>query len=113
MKRIALLAGIAAAPAVGQPSDTVYYNAKIITMWPGRPLAQALAIRGNRFLAVGTNEEIPKYAGQGTRRVDLGGRCVVPGLIDSHTHPASAALSEQQGPVPVMNTIAEVQAYVR
>lgn len=113
MNRIAWLAAIAAATALGPPADVVYYNAKIITMWPGRPLAQALAIRGNRFLAVGSNEEILKYAGFATRRVDLGGRCVVPGLIDSHTHPIGAALSEQDGPVPVMNTIADVQAYVR
>jgi len=96
-----------------QPADAVYYNAKIITMWEGRPLAQALAIRGNRFLAVGSNQEVLAKAGHMTRRVDLGGRCVVPGLIDSHTHPSGAALSEQEGPVPVMNTIAEIQAYIR
>jgi predicted amidohydrolase YtcJ len=99
--------------ALAQPADVIYYNAKIITMWEGRPRAQALAIRGNRFLAVGSNEDILKYAGHMTRRVDLGGRCVVPGLIDSHTHPSGAALSEQEGPVPVMNTIADVQAYIR
>ena len=107
------LAVLMPALALAQPADVIYYNAKIITMWEGRPLAQALAIRGNRFLAVGSNEEILKYAGHVTRRVDLGGRCVVPGLIDSHTHPSGAALSEQEGPVPVMNTIADVQAYIR
>jgi len=107
------LAVLMPALALAQPADVIYYNAKIITMWEGRPLAQALAIRGNRFLAVGSNEEILKYAGSMTRRVDLGGRCVVPGLIDSHTHPSGAALSEQEGPVPVMNTIADVQAYIR
>ena len=107
------LAVLMPALALAQPADVIYYNAKIITMWEGRPLAQALAIRGNRFLAVGSNEEILKYAGSMTRRVDLGGRCVVPGLIDSHTHPSGAALSEQEGAVPVMETIAEVQTYIR
>jgi predicted amidohydrolase YtcJ len=45
--------------------------------------------------------------------VDLGGRTVLPGLQDSHTHPISSALSEQAGPIPVMNSIADVLAYVR
>lgn len=107
------LLALTGASLLAQPADVVYYNAKIITMWEGRPLAQALAIRGNRFIAVGSNEEVLAKAGHMTRRVDLGGRCVVPGLIDSHTHPTGAALSEQEGPVPVMNTIAEIQAYIR
>ncbi len=99
--------------AAAQTADVVYYNAKVITMWEGRPLAEALAVRGNRFLAVGSNQEVLKRADFHTRRVDLGGRTVVPGLIDSHTHPTGAALSEQEGPVPVMNTIADVQDYIR
>jgi len=108
-----VIAVLAPAWMAAQPADLIYYNAKIITMWEGRPLAEAVAIRGNRFLAVGSNQEILARAGAMTRRVDLGGRCVTPGLIDSHTHPSGAALSEQDGPVPVMNTIPEIQAYIR
>jgi len=115
MKRLGMLSWLAMLPLAGhsQPADVVYYGGKIITMWEGRPLVEAVAIRGNRFLAVGSNQEALARAGQMTRRVDLNGRCVVPGLIDSHTHPSGAALSEQDGPVPVMETIAEVQAYIR
>jgi hypothetical protein len=108
---IALLVWLA--PAAAQAPDAIYYNGKIITMSPSRPVAQAVAIRANRIAAVGSNAEVRKAAGSGTRLIDLKGRTVLPGLIDSHTHPISAALSEQDGPVPVMHSIAEVQQYIR
>ncbi|MEX2263938.1 MAG: amidohydrolase [Bryobacteraceae bacterium] len=94
-------------------ADIIYYNGKIVTMWPQQPVAEALAIEGNRFLAVGSNAEVRAKAGPQTRQIDLRGRTVVPGLIDSHTHPIGAALSERDGPIPVMNSIAEVQAYMK
>mgnify|MGYP001142569627 CR=1 FL=1 len=96
-----------------EEADIIFYNGKIITVAAKQPLAQAVAIRGNRFLAVGSNEEVLKLAGPSTRKYDLKGRAVVPGIVESHTHPASAAFSEQDGPVPVMKTIAEIQAYIR
>jgi len=112
--RRTLMPVIAAAGLLGaQPADIIYYNGRIITLWDARPAAEAVAIRGNRFLAVGTDQEVLAAAGPATRKVDLRGRTVVPGLIDSHTHPIGAALSEQDGPVPVMNSIAEVLQYVR
>ncbi len=110
----AALAAVLALPAAAQDyPDTVYYNGKIITVWDARPVAQAMAVRGNRFVGVGSNDEVLKLAGPATKRVDLRGRCVVPGLIESHVHPVSAALSERHGPVPVMHSIAEVQEYMR
>ncbi|MDQ6700834.1 MAG: amidohydrolase [Acidobacteriota bacterium] len=93
-------------------ADIVYYNANIITMSPSHPTAQALAIRGGRFLAVGANAEILKSAGPKTERIDLAGKCVVPGIIESHVHPIGAALSEIDGPVPVLRSIAEVKQYI-
>src|SRR5437016_6328765 len=74
--------------------DTIYYNGSIITMSDGSPRAQALAIRGAWFTAVGTDAEVLKTAGPQTRKIDLGGKSVVPGIIESHVHPISAALSE-------------------
>lgn len=109
MKPLLLLVAVALAPA----ADLILHNAKIVTMDEKRPLAEALAIEGGRFTAVGSNAEVLKLAKPSTRRIDLRGRTVVPGLIDSHTHPIGAALSEIDGPVPVMNTIAEVQAYLK
>jgi predicted amidohydrolase YtcJ len=109
-----VLAGVwLVATAGAQPPDIIYYNAKVITVAPDRPAAQALAIRGDRFAAVGGDEEVLKTAGPNTRKIDLGGKCVVPGIIESHVHPIGAALSEIDGPVPLLHSIAEIQAYVR
>src|SRR2546429_3565125 len=82
-------------------------------MWTAKPVVEAVAIRGNRFLTTGTTAEVRKTAGASTNEIDLQGKCVLPGLIDSHTHPIMAALSEQDGPVPVMNSISEIQDYIR
>jgi hypothetical protein len=96
-----------------EAADLIYHNGRIVTMDASRPAAQAVAIQGNRFLAVGSNEEIRKLAGPSTKLIDLRGRTVLPGLNDSHTHPVGAAMSEREGVVPVMHSISEVLAYVR
>ncbi len=104
---------IAATLAAGEPPDVIYYNGKVITVWDAKPIAEAVAIRGNRFASVGSNGDVLKTAGAGTKKIDLKGRAVMPGMIESHTHPIGAALSEQDGPIPVMNSIAEIQAHIR
>ncbi len=109
-----VLAGLwSVATAGAQAPDTIYYNAKIITMSPAHPSAQALAIQGERFTAVGANDEVLKTAGPRTRKIDLGGKCVVPGIIESHVHPIGAALSEIDGPIPLLHSVAEIQNYIR
>jgi predicted amidohydrolase YtcJ len=95
------------------PADTIYYNGKIVTMAPANAVVEAVAIQGNRFLAAGSNAEIRKLAGASTKQVDLRGRTVLPGIVESHTHPVGAAMSERDGVVPVMHSIKEVLAYVR
>lgn len=111
MKLVALCA--LAVVAGAQSPDTIYYNGKIVTLWEKQPVAQAVAIRGGRFVAVGASDELRKTAGARTKLVDLAGKTVLPGLIDSHVHPISAAMSEKDGPVPVMNSIADIQEYLR
>ena len=76
----------------------------VITIAADRPTAQAVAIRGDRFAAIGTNDEVLKTAGPQTQKIDLGGKCVVPGIIESHVHPIGAALSEIDGPVPLLHS---------
>jgi predicted amidohydrolase YtcJ len=66
--------------------DLILTNGKIITVDERFTIAQAVAVKGDHFVAVGTNQEISQLAGTGTRRIDLRGRAVVPGLIDNHTH---------------------------
>ena len=69
-----------------QKADLVLLNGNIITVDDSRPQAQALAIRGQSFLAVGSNEEIAQFRGPTTEVIDLQGKTVVPGLIDGHLH---------------------------
>ena len=61
-------------------------NGKIITVDERFTIAQALGVRGDRIAAVGTNAEVSRLAGPATRRIDLGGKAVIPGLIDNHMH---------------------------
>jgi len=99
--------------AQGQPPDAIYYNGKVVTMWDQKPTAEAIAVRGNKFTAVGSSAELLKTAGANTRKIDLQGKGLLPGLIDSHVHPIMAAMSEKDGPVPVMHSIVEVKAYLK
>src|SRR4029077_17069746 len=66
-----------------------------------------------RFLAVGSTAEVVKTAGPSTKKIDLAGRCVVPGIIESHVHPISAALSEIDGPLPVMHSLRDIDDYIK
>src|SRR5262245_13072942 len=68
------------------PADVVLSNGKIITVDERFTIAQAVAVKGDRIVAVGTSQEMARLAGPGTRRIDLRGRAVIPGLIDNHTH---------------------------
>ncbi|MBN1221874.1 MAG: amidohydrolase [Candidatus Aminicenantes bacterium] len=74
-------------------ADLVLLNGKIWTVNPAQPWAQALAVRGNRILSVGTSDEIKKMVGDLTETIDLNGAFVLPGLIDSHTHFLDGALA--------------------
>jgi len=66
--------------------DLILSNGKIITVDERFTIAQAVAIKGDRIVAVGTNADIARLAGANTRRIDLRGRSVIPGLIDNHMH---------------------------
>ena len=70
-------------------ADLVMVNGGIFTADPARPWAQALAVRGETILAVGSNAEIRALAGPDTRIVDLAGRMALPGFHDSHLHAIS------------------------
>ena len=70
-------------PAV---ADVILLNAKVTTLDRQNPQAEAVAIGGGRFLAVGSERDVMALAGPQTRRIDLKRRRVIPGLIDSHTH---------------------------
>lgn len=99
--------------SAGAQPDTVFYNGKIVTVNPDFSIAQAVAVQGDRFLAVGSDEDILRLDGRQTRKVNLEGRTVVPGLIEGHAHPEPASLSEADGPLPNPRTVDECLAWIR
>ena len=79
-----------------QTADLVLRNGKIVTLEPGAPQAQALAARGGRIVAVGTNQQMQAYIGPSTRIIDLGGRLAIPGFIEGHGHFMGLGASKMQ-----------------
>ncbi len=98
----------------GRPNaDLILHSGKVITVDPAFSIAAAIAVQGDRILAVGSDAEIQKFAGNGTQQVDLRGKVLMPGLTDSHLHALGAAMYEFDHPVPDMETIADVLAYIK
>lgn len=91
---LVLSAGVAmASPEPVAPADLVLLHARIATLDPSRPEATALAVRGDRIVAVGSDPDIAVFQGASTRVIDGAGRRVVPGFIEGHGH--FMALGEQ------------------
>jgi predicted amidohydrolase YtcJ len=92
-----LLVSAASLMRAQQPApDTILSNGKIITVDDRFTIAQAVAVRGDRIVAVGTNTDVTRLAGPNTRRIDLRGRAVIPGLIDNHLHLLRAGTTWQR-----------------
>jgi predicted amidohydrolase YtcJ len=89
---IALFGSGAAAPSRAQTADTLLLNGRIVTLDATSSIAEAMAIRGDQIVALGPSERMRALAGPRTRVIDLGGRTVIPGLIDSHIHAIRAGL---------------------
>ncbi len=116
-----LLAALASAAVVLGSSSSVLqaaeavlilHHGKVITVDAGFRMAEAVAVDADgRILAVGRNEPVLKLVGRKTQVLDLGGRTLLPGLMDSHVHPG-AAMTEFDHEIPTMETIADVLAYV-
>src|SRR5689334_2003983 len=82
---------VLAGAAQAQSADTVLLGGKVIT-FDSAP-AEALAVRGDRIMSIGRSSDIRALAGPATRVIDLAGRTVIPGLIDSHIHAIRAGLT--------------------
>ncbi|MEM2143697.1 MAG: amidohydrolase family protein, partial [Candidatus Thorarchaeota archaeon] len=73
-------------------ADLVVLNANVVTMDPAQPEATALAVKNYKFLAVGTDEDMEELVPTARRVIDLGGKTVIPGIVDAHTHITAAGL---------------------
>jgi predicted amidohydrolase YtcJ len=110
---LAIAALLASQAIAGDPPTLILQNGKIATVDNNFRIAEAIGIRDDKIIAVGSNDEVLKLGGDKTEVVDLDGKLVLPGLIDSHVHPSSAAMHEFSHPIPEMETIDDVLAYIK
>jgi len=95
-------------------ADLILFNGKIITVDSKFSIAQAVAVKAGKITAVGnTKEVVAAERGPRTQQIDLKGRAVLPGLVDSHVHPVSAGLSEFRGPLGPLDSFGAIQDFIR
>lgn len=107
------LAGLLLWAAAPPAADLILYNGKIVTVDKAFSIRKAVSIAGDKIVAVGDDREILAQRQPRTRAIDLQGRTVLPGLIDSHVHPIGAGLSEYRRPLPKLDSIPAVQQFIR
>jgi len=83
--------------ALAVEADIVFTNGKIYTVNNKNPFAEAVAVKGGKFMEVGSARDIEKFVGERTRVVDLGGAFAMPSFIDAHIHPAQPYLHQEGG----------------
>lgn len=94
-------------------ADLVIHNANIITVDSRFSFAKAMAIRGDRIVALGTDSDILHYAPKTAKIIDAKGKTILPGIYDSHVHSYRASVSELGGGAPIIHSIVEAQAWIR
>jgi predicted amidohydrolase YtcJ len=109
-----LLLGMGGIAAAAAPPQLILFHGRILTVDSHDSIAQALAIRDGKIIAIGSDRDILHLAGAATQRIDLHGRTATPGLIDSHAHIADAGVEElYHVHLSDASTIAEVVSRVR
>ncbi|MEP6670091.1 MAG: amidohydrolase [Chthoniobacter sp.] len=93
--------------------DLIVHHGKIVSVDDRFSIQEAMAMHEGRIVALGSNDDILKTKTAETRVIDLGGKTVLPGLIDSHTHPTGAAMTELEHSIPDFETVADVLEYVK
>lgn len=117
IRQLMAATALAATPALAAPADTVLLHGRIITADASDRVVQALAIRGGKIAALGSDASIQAMVGANTRVIDLKGRAATPGLIDTHAHILSTGLGELNqialaGARSVADMVAAVKARV-
>ena len=94
-------------------ADLILHNADVLTLDPQQPVAQALAIRNGRILAIGGDEIVNQLSGPDTETRDLGGACVIPGFNDTHAHMEREGLKEQRLSLAGARSVDDILARIR
>jgi predicted amidohydrolase YtcJ len=94
-------------------SDIVVVNGRIYTVDDTQPVVQAFAVKADRFVAVGSNDDIRNLATRNTTVIDAEGMTVTPGFIDAHSHPAYGGIYELVQVNCDLRSIPEIQAALR
>jgi len=110
---ICTLGAFALLPFERTEPDLILYNGNVWTVDPRNPRAQAVAISGGRFIAVGSNEDVLNLAAGGSRKIDLGQKTVLPGFIDAHTHPAESGRLHLRQVDCDLRSLSAIQAALR
>ena len=93
---------------LGIEADLILHGGKVGTVDKAFSIQEAIAVQGKNVLKVGSSEEILKLRGDKTEVLNLEGQMVIPGFIDSHTHPTGASMTEFDHALPEMESIADV-----
>src|SRR5258708_33323453 len=109
----ALYSGIGLAAGQAAPADRIVTHARIYTVNEKQPWAEALAIRGERIVAVGTDKEIAAFRGGSAQVIDAAERLVLPGFEDCHIHFMDGSLGLTQVDLNDAKTVAEIQKRVK
>lgn len=109
----AALAASASASLQSSAPDYVVINARVITVDDEQPTAQAFAVKQDRFVAVGSSEDIRNLATSRTEIIDAEGLTITPGFIDAHTHASSAGVNELVQVNVDLRSVTEIQAALR
>jgi predicted amidohydrolase YtcJ len=96
-----------------EPASLVLTNGRIVTVDDSLPEAEALAVRGDRIVAVGTSDKIKRFIGDSTRVIDLQGKLAIPGIIDSHAHFSGVGEAKLVLDLTVVRSWDEIVALVR
>lgn len=100
-------------PVGASEADLILYNGKIVTANSDFSIQQAIAVKGDHILRVGDNEDILQLKADRTEVLNLDGKTVLPGFIDSHVHACGACMTEFDHPIPQMDSIVDVTGYIK
>jgi len=112
LARCGIAAALGIAISAGAAPDLIVHGGRVVTVDAAFSIHEAMAVEGDRIVRAGANAEVLAMRGPRTEVLDLAGRTVIPGLIDSHVHPTAACLTEIDHPIPEMQSIRDVLAYI-